>query len=77
MKIINQLSELYKKLRLNDFANHNEESHAITKSNELEIEFKKMYLRKKKQKEKLEKELKDMDEFIVESEMEFEFIKER
>ncbi len=36
-----------------------------------------MYLKKKKQKEKLERELKDMDEFIVESEMEFEFIKER
>ncbi|MGH0831288.1 hypothetical protein ACQVTX_23720 [Bacillus pretiosus] len=77
MNIISQLSELYKKLRLNDFSNHNEESQAMTKSNELEIEFKKMYLKKKKQKEKLEKELKDMDEFIVESEMEFEFIKER
>ena len=46
MRIINQLSELYKKLRLNDFATHNEESQAMVKSNELEREFKKNVFKK-------------------------------
>lgn len=74
MKIISKLAGLYKRLRANDFVDHNEESQAMIESNELEKEFKQMYLKKKKQKEKLEKELKDMEKFIVESEMEFEHI---
>lgn len=74
MKIIGQLSELYSRLRANNFANHNEESQAMIRANELEMEFKKMYSRKMKQKKKLEEELKKMEEFIVDSEMEFKFI---
>lgn len=55
MKIIGQLSELYSRLRANNFANHNEESQAMIRANELEMEFKKMYSRKMKQKKNWKK----------------------
>lgn len=70
MEIIIQLADLYRKLRMHEFSNNNEWTNAITKANELEKEFKKSYLKKKKQLEKLQLEIEQMEEFIVDSEME-------